>query len=101
MNTSCTTLALGPELTIPFAAATRDTLFDALHTQGAERGGAAQGDLALDLSAVTDVDSAGLQLLLATRRSLAERGDALHLLAPSAPMREALAVLGLSHLLPS
>lgn len=97
MNTSCTTLALGPELTIPFAAATRDTLFDALHTQGA----AAQGDLALDLSAVTEVDSAGLQLLLATRRSLAERGDALHLLAPSAPLREALAVLGLSHLLPS
>ena len=86
-------LALGPELTIAFAAATRDTLFDALHAQS--------GDLALELSGVTDVDSAGVQLLLATRRSLTERGDTLVLRAPSAPVRDALAVFGLSHLLHS
>jgi anti-sigma B factor antagonist len=86
-------LALGPELTIPFAAVTRDTLFDALHAQG--------GDLAIGLSGVTDVDSAGVQLLLATQRSLVERGDRMVLHAPSAPVRDALAVFGLSHLLQS
>ena len=91
MSTPCPTVALGPELTIPFAAAARDTLFDALHAHS--------GDLALDLSSVTDVDSAGVQLLLSTRRSLAERGDALVFLAPSAPVREALAVFGLAHVL--
>ncbi len=93
MTTTCHTMALGPELTIPFAATTRDLLFDALHAQG--------GELALDLSGVTDIDSAGVQLLLATQRSLVERGNTLVLRTPSAPVREALAVFGLSHLLPS
>lgn len=80
-------LALGPELTIAQAAAWRDALVDALC--------ATEGDLALDLSGVTDIDSAGVQLLLATRRSLAERGAALQLRTPSADVRAALAVLGL------
>jgi anti-sigma B factor antagonist len=84
-------LALGPELTIPFAAAARDTLFDAVRST--------RGDLALDLQGVTDVDSAGVQLLLAARRSLTERGDMLHLQAPSACVREALTVFGLTGLL--
>jgi anti-sigma B factor antagonist len=93
MSTTCQTATPGPELTIAFAAATRDSLFDALHAQS--------GDLALNLSGVTDIDSAGVQLLLATQRSLVERGNALVLQTPSAPVREALAVFGLSHLLPS
>lgn len=84
-------LALGPELTIPFAAACRDTLVQALASTA--------GDLRLDLSGVTDVDSAGLQLLLCTRRSLAERGDALLIVACSAAVEEALGIFGLADLL--
>ena len=78
---------LGPEMTISQAAAWRDTLVDALC--------ATAGDLRLDLSAVTDIDSAGLQLLLATRRSVVERGAALQVTAVSATVRDALAVFGL------
>ena len=88
---NATPIALGPELTIPFAAAARDTLFDAVR--------ASTGDLAVDLRGVTDMDSAGVQLLLSASRSLAERGDALQLQAPSACVREALLVFGLNALL--
>lgn len=80
-------LALGPDLTIAQAAACRDTLVDALCS--------GPGDLSLDLSAVTDIDSAGLQLLLATRRSVRERGAALRLMGVSATVQDALAVFGL------
>jgi anti-anti-sigma factor len=79
-------LALGPEMTIPFAAAVREQLVEALHRAG---------PLTLDLSGVSDFDSSGVQLLLATHHSLAARGDALHLHEPSAAVREALAVFGL------
>jgi anti-anti-sigma factor len=82
-----TPVALGPDMTIAQAAAWRDTLVDALCT--------ASGNLALDLSAVTDIDSAGLQLLLATRRSLHERGAALTLAGLSPTVADALAVFGL------
>ncbi len=85
-------LVLGPELTIAFAAATRDCLAAAL------QGG--HGDLALDLAGVTDFDSSGVQLLLAARRSLATRGDMLQVLAASATVEDALATFGLHDLLP-
>lgn len=86
-------VVLGPELTISQAAALRDALVDALC--------ATAGDLQLDLGAVTEIDSAGVQLLLATRRSVAERGATLTLTAASAPVAEALAVFGLDpHLEP-
>lgn len=84
-------LPLGPELTIAFAAACRDTLVDALATT--------PGDLALDLGEVTDFDSSGVQLLLATQRSLAARGDALCITAASAAVRDALTLFGLGGLL--
>lgn len=86
-NDTTLPLALGPELTIGQAAASRDQLVDALC--------ATRGDLALDLSGVTDVDSAGVQLLLALRRSVGARGGSLQLHAPSAVVRDALAVFGL------
>jgi anti-anti-sigma factor len=86
-----TTVTLGPELTIPFAAAARDTLLNAVR--------ASSGDLSVDLCAVTDMDSAGVQLLLSASRSLAERGDALRLQTPSACVRDALSVFGLNALL--
>ena len=85
-----TTLALGPEVTIPFAAATREQLLEALRARGA------QGGLVLDLSGVTDFDSSGVQLLLSARRSVQARGDTLLLQAPSASVRDALAIFGLS-----
>lgn len=84
---SATPLALGPELTIAQAASWRDALVDALC--------ATAGDLALDLDGVTDIDSAGVQLLLATRRSVAERGATLHLSGLSSTVAEAFAVFGL------
>jgi anti-anti-sigma factor len=86
-----TPIALGPELTISHASTARDALFDAVR--------ASTGNVALDLRGVTDIDSAGVQLLLSARRSLAERGDTLHLQAPSACVREALSVFGLGALL--
>jgi anti-anti-sigma factor len=83
-------LALGPEVTIPFAAATREQLLEAL------RGHGARGNVLVDLSGVTDFDSAGLQLLLSARRSLLARGDRLQLQSPSASVRDALATFGLA-----
>ncbi len=84
-------LPLGPELTIAQAAACHATLLQAL--------AAHSGDLALDLATVSDFDSAGVQLLLATRRSLAERGDALRIVAASPAVNDALAHFGLQDLL--
>ncbi|MBU6261264.1 MAG: STAS domain-containing protein [Burkholderiales bacterium] len=86
-------LALGPELTIAHAATWHEALAGAL----AQRG----GDLALDLGGVTDFDSSGVQLLLATRRSLVERGDALELQRASAAVRDALNRFGLAEMLPA
>lgn len=81
----------GPEMTIAGAAAGREALIDALC--------ATDGDLRLDLSDVADVDSSAVQLLLSARRSLAERGAALQIVAASAAVQDALAVFGLSELL--
>jgi anti-anti-sigma factor len=55
--------------------------------------------MTLDLSPVTDFDSAGVQLLLATRRSLAESGTRLRIQSPSAAVRDGLTVFGLQDLL--
>jgi len=86
-------LALGPDLTIAYAAECRITLANALAMNA--------GDLPLDLSAVTEVDSSALQLLLATRRSLRERGHRLNIVASSPAVRDAACVLGLASLLAS
>jgi anti-sigma B factor antagonist len=86
-NPDSDAVRLGPELTIAQAAGWRDTLVDALC--------ATPGDLRLDLGSVTDIDSAGVQLLLATRRSVAERGATLSIVAASPSVAEALAVFGL------
>lgn len=92
-DTSCrpAALHLGPELTIAYAAACRDSMLQAL---------AAQPDgLTLDLSGVTDFDSAGVQLLLATASSLQARGQTLHLAGASTAVEQGLAVFGLQALL--
>ncbi|MEK8050634.1 STAS domain-containing protein [Ideonella sp. DXS22W] len=86
-------LRLDGELTIPQAAAVRERLLAVLDT--------APDGLLLDLGEVEAFDSAGLQLLLATRHSLAERGLALTLTACSRPVADALRVYGLQALLPA
>ena len=76
--------------TIAFAATWRETLADAVN---------AGGNLTLDLGEVTDFDSAGVQLLLAARRSLAERGQRLQVATASPVVRDGLQVFGLQSLL--
>ncbi len=49
-----------------------------------------------DLSGVTEVDTAGVQLLLLARREAGARGVALRLAAPSPAVRGAFDLLGLS-----
>jgi anti-anti-sigma factor len=87
-------LRLDTEMTIAAAAGQRETLVDAVAALPA---GAAS--LQLDLSAVHDFDSSGVQLLLATRRSLAERGAALQIVAATTAVRDALQLFGLAALL--
>jgi anti-sigma B factor antagonist len=88
---AATPLALGPDMTIAAASGWHEALANAF--------AAGAGDLSVDLGAVTDFDSSAVQLLLAARRSLAERGDALHVSAASTAVRDALAVFGLDALL--
>lgn len=84
-------LALGPEVTIAYAAELRETLLAAAT--------AAKGDLLLDLGGVSDFDSSGVQLLLSTRLSLQAGGHALRLVACSAAVRDALLTFGMADLL--
>lgn len=84
-------LSLGRELTIVRAAELRETLLARLAEAPAE--------LELDLSEVSDFDSAGVQLLLSTRRTLAETGARLAVVGASSSVRSSLALFGLDHLL--
>lgn len=90
-------LTAGAELTIVHASAQHAEWLAATASLDAD-GGADGGVLSLDLSAVSEIDSAGLQLLLALRASLAERGRALRLQSPNAMVLEALRTLGLQAL---
>jgi len=83
-------LTIDGDFTIVRAAELREALLARLAT--------APSELALDLGAVSDFDSAGVQLLLATRRSLAEAGAQLHIVATSSAVRQALALFGLAAL---
>ena len=56
-------------------------------------------DLAIDASGIASIDSAGLQLLLALRASLAQRELGLQLLNPSQALQAACATYGLQDLL--
>jgi anti-sigma B factor antagonist len=93
-DTAAAVLALGPEMTIAYAAELRETLQDA-----ATAAAAAHTDLLLDLAGVSDFDSSGVQLLLSARLSLQARGQGLRLVACSAAVRDALRTFGLAELL--
>lgn len=73
-------------LTIYRAAEVKDQLLGALVL--ADR-------LQVDLAGVTEIDSAGVQLLLLARRTAETMGRALHLSAHSAPVREVFDLLAL------
>ena len=78
----------GAELTIYQAAALKPDLIAAV---------AGAGDsLALDLSAVQEIDSAGVQLLLLAQQTARAQNVRLTLAEPSPAVRDTLALLGLA-----
>jgi anti-sigma B factor antagonist len=82
-------ILLGPDMTIYNAAALREQLAAAV-TEGAL--------IELDLADVAEIDSSGLQLLLAARKSARARGATLRLVRRSAAVDDALALLALDTL---
>ncbi len=83
-------LRLDGELTIYRAQELRQTLLDAL---------AQPGDLQLDLSEVSELDSSAVQLLLATRLDALAAGKQFAIPAASEPVRQVLDLMGLDTLL--
>ena len=78
-------LAIEGELTIYRAAELKDAMLDAVRQHVAP---------AFDLSAVTEFDSAGLQLLLVARQEAARLGKTLRVQDAAAAVREVFALLG-------
>lgn len=87
-------LRLNGELTIQTAADWHLALLSAVNDLGDTPG----AGLALDLAQVGALDSAGVQLLLSTRRSLAARGQWLQLAASNRGVDDVLDTLGLAEL---
>lgn len=83
-----TFLALSGELTINEAAAKRETLLQWVAD--------APASTDLDLSAIEACDSAGVQLLLSLRRTLADRGGELRLRAAPDCVAATLSTYGLA-----
>lgn len=81
-----TRLALAGDLTIYTASETKAEL--ALLAADCDA-------LEIDASALEEIDTAGLQLLLLLSREMAGRGGELHLRDPSQPVRAALDILAL------
>ena len=80
------TLRMEPELTIYSAAQVRQVLLDAFGESAS---------IVLDLTDVCEIDSAGVQLLLAARRHADTHGCVLQLLGHSATVLDAFALLGI------
>jgi anti-sigma B factor antagonist len=78
------------ELTVFAVHALKEQLLAALGDKEADEG------IDVDLSGVSEIDGAGIQLLLAARREAAQRGLNFHLNAPSAVVSEALALSDLT-----
>lgn len=83
MSARATRMDLEGELTIVTAAAQYERLRSGL---------AAGGDLVLDLAGITDLDTAGLQLLLVARREADHAGITVSLSDPSQAVRDVLAI---------
>ena len=87
MTSASNVIALEGELTIYRAAELKPLLLAALP---------GTGPLELDLAEVTEVDTAGLQLLMMLRREAQALGRARHLRSPSLAMVEAFELLDLA-----
>lgn len=85
--TTAKKLSLQGELTIYTAAAVKKQLVPPL-TQGR--------DLTIDLASVTEIDTAGLQLLILAKKETIANGVKLQLRNVSAPVTELLALAGLN-----
>ncbi len=85
--TSVTTLALDGELTIYRAAETRTGLLAAISDS--------PDGLDIDLAGVTEIDSAGVQLLMAAHRDARARGHRLRITRCNAVVSEAFALFDL------
>jgi len=79
----------------PFAVAGELTIYRAAELRDLLLAGVAAGARRFDLSGVTEIDSAGLQLLAATRASVARGGAVADFLEPPACVREICATCGL------
>ena len=94
------TLQLAGDLSIVGAAEQRERLLGWMIAIDPARAGPDDSATAvLDLSAVESFDSAGVQLLLALRNSLANRAQVLRCQSPSAVVTDALRTYGLQGLL--
>ncbi|MFI7587469.1 STAS domain-containing protein [Spongisporangium articulatum] len=85
------TLPAPHELTVAHAAAVKDSWFGALYAAEPVTGRTVE----LDLSEVTELDTAGLQLLLIVYREVAARGESLTLAGLTEPVRQVLHRVGL------
>ena len=81
-------LSLDGELTIYRAAELKELLLNALAAGG--------GDLEVDLSGVSDFDSAGLQLLMLAKKTAQERGRELRLTGHSPAVLEVFELLNVA-----
>lgn len=90
--TTAMTVPIDMPMTIYHAAELKDLLFAAFEQAGQVR---------FDLSAVPEIDCAGVQLLFATRRSAQARRHACEFVAASESVRATLALLGLAGVLAS
>ena len=87
MTSASNVIAIGGELTIYRAAELKPLLLAALP---------GTGPIELNLAEVSEVDTAGLQLLMLLRREAQALGRALHLRSPSLAMVEAFELLDLA-----
>ena len=93
MSAAATTLALSGEMTVVNAAEHRLSLLTAATQASAQSQG-----LALDLVKVEALDSAGVQLLIATRKTLqAAGGHALRITNANSAVQDTLAIYSLQH----
>jgi anti-anti-sigma factor len=87
VSTDAATLAIQGEFTIFTAATTKVTLLEALETAK---------DIDVNLADVTEIDSAGLQLMVMAKREAAMRGKNLRFINHSAPVLDLIDLCNLS-----
>lgn len=84
-------LQIAGDMTIYAAVTLKDELFTLVPD--------CEGDIDLDLSAVSTLDTAGVQIMLMLRRLAQSRGAAFHVRSPSAAVIEVLELCGMQKLI--